>query len=207
MFGKNNKSRAGEFFQSLISKTECIAAASGMDVFWVDEKKQHGNSFGARFTNAFQEVFNAGYENVISIGNDCPYLTSDILGKSIQKIRQNDVVLGPASDGGAYLIGLNKSAFNPETFKSLSWQEKSLFRELLEISFQNQQTVECLDQLSDIDSIQEVLELMKFKPEIYLQFILYCLKSFTKRLFSLPILVKCQYNQAYFSLRAPPEFA
>ena len=207
MFGNNNKSHAGEFFQQLISETERISAASGVDVIWIDEKKQHGNSFGSRFTKAFQEVFDAGYDNVISIGNDCPYLTSEILENAIHEIQQKDMVLGPAQDGGAYLIGLNKSFFDPKAFESLSWQKKSLFRELLAYSFHNKQSLECLPQLNDVNKIQDVLKLIKFKPGIFLQFIRWCLKTLSQRFLFVHILFKNQFNKTYFSLRAPPKIA
>jgi len=207
LFGNSNKSLAGEFFQQLISETERISASSGVDVIWFDEKKQHGNSFGSRFSGAFQQVFAAGYDNVISIGNDCPYLTSEILEKAIQKIQQKDMVLGPAQDGGAYLIGLNKSVFDPEAFEALSWQKESLFSELLAYSFQNRQSLECLAQLNDVNKIQDVLKLIQLKPETFLRYIIWCLKSCTKRLFYLHQLFKNQFNKTYFSLRAPPGIA
>jgi len=207
LFGNSNKSLAGEFFQQLISETERISASSGVDVIWVDEKKQQGNSFGSRFTKAFQEVFDAGYDNVISIGNDCPYLTSEILEKAIQNIQRKDMVLGPDQDGGAYLIGLSKSVFDPEAFEALSWQKESLFSELLAYSFQNEQSLECLAQLNDVNRIQDVLKLIEFKPGILLRFILRCLKSCNKRLFHLHLLFKNQFNKTYFSLRAPPDIA
>lgn len=207
MFGNNNKSQASEFFQQLISETERVSASSGVDVIWIDEKKQHGNSFGSRFTNAFQEVFSAGYDNVISIGNDCPYLTSEILENAIDKIQQKDMILGPAQDGGAYLIGLNKSVFDAKAFEALSWQKESLFCELLTYSFHNEQNLECLPQLNDVNRIQDVLKLIRLKPEIFLRFISWCLKSYTKRLFFRQIVFKNQFNKTYFSLRAPPGMA
>jgi len=209
LFGKerNSRSQEGDFFNLLIENTKTVAESSNLDIFWYDENKQQGATFAERFSNAFQEIFDKGYENVISIGNDCPYLTSEVLEKAVIKIQERDIVLGPSSDGGAYLIGLNKSVFKSEVFESFSWQEESLFQELLAVSFQNQQSVECLNLLSDVDTVQDVLELISSKPDIFLQFLGWCLKSFFKRFFSQGILFKYQFNQTYFSLRAPPGIA
>ena len=207
LFNKSSRSSEGDFFNLLIDRTKKIAEQSNLDVFWYDEKKQAGATFAERFSNAFQEIFDKGYEKVISIGNDCPYLTSFIIEDAHAKILKNDVVLGPSKDGGAYLIGLDRSAFNAENFKALSWQQDALLEDFLAYSFAYEQSVECLEELADVDKLRDLLELISLSPQKFLQFIAYCIKSFSRKIFFIASLTKIQFNKTFFSLRAPPGIA
>ena len=76
--------------------------------FIYSEKEQEGTTFGARFTNAIADVFSKGFTQIISVGNDTPSLkVTDIL-KAHHELQHNDVVIGPATDGGIYLLGIQK---------------------------------------------------------------------------------------------------
>ncbi|MGB6150399.1 MAG: DUF2064 domain-containing protein, partial [Pricia sp.] len=127
VFGRGKKQSASEFFDILIGRTKKLAAASGADVFFIDEDRQQGHTFGERYANAFQEVFDKGYTNVVSIGNDAPDLTAETLRKAIDEIQHNDLVVGPSTDGGVYLLGLNRSIFNTDEFLKLPWLKDSLY--------------------------------------------------------------------------------
>ena len=65
----------------------------------------HGD-LGVRLERAFREAFQSGTERVVIVGSDCPGLTSEILRKAFDGLADHDLVLGPAEDGGYYLIGL-----------------------------------------------------------------------------------------------------
>ncbi len=144
---------------------------------------------------------------MISIGNDCPYLTTSILEEAIEMIYHNNVVLGPASDGGAYLIGMDRSAFHAESFQSLSWQQENLLEEFLALGFHNEHSIEFLEELSDVDELQDMLELISLKSEIFFQFIWFCITTCIKKLAFAHISFENKFNQVYFSLRAPPHSA
>ncbi len=90
---------------------------------------QRGAGLGERLTQAFHEVFSAkggsasggqgGSRRVMALGSDTLGLTSDIIQQGFEALALNDVVVGPAEDGGYYLIGL--SSFQPGLFKEISW--------------------------------------------------------------------------------------
>ena len=80
---------------------------------------QTGADLGARMDAAFREVVGAGFDRVILIGSDCPDLTPAILADAAQRLTDHDLVLGPAADGGYYLIGLNRP--RPALFAGVDW--------------------------------------------------------------------------------------
>ncbi len=156
LFGSGKRTATRDFFNILIKQTADIALTSGVDVVWIDEKKQRGTSFGERYANAFQELFDQGYKKVVSIGNDCPHLTAAILKTAIDQLKQNRIVLGPSTDGGIYLIGINKSYFNKTSFCGLPWLQDTLFGNLMENVALEQEQVFLLKPLSDIDTKKDV---------------------------------------------------
>lgn len=66
---------------------------------------QHGENLGERMKNAFKKGFEDGYERIILIGSDLPDINSTHLEAGLQALKQNEIVFGPAIDGGYYLIG------------------------------------------------------------------------------------------------------
>lgn len=80
---------------------------------------QTGDDLGARMANALADVFAQGYRRVLVIGTDLPTLPGSVFGEALALLDIHDVVLGPAQDGGYYLIGLRKPA--PELFADIPW--------------------------------------------------------------------------------------
>ncbi|HAX52918.1 MAG TPA: glycosyl transferase, partial [Lachnospiraceae bacterium] len=72
----------------------------------VKYREQKGSSLGERMKNALQEVFEDGYRACVLIGTDIPELRASYLENAFEKLRTQDVVLGPTPDGGYYLIGM-----------------------------------------------------------------------------------------------------
>lgn len=87
---------------------------------------QAGDDLGARMSAAFRELFAAGYLRVIVIGSDLPTLPSARLGEAERALRRDaDIVLGPAEDGGYYLIGLTRS--RDEILSGMPWGAPDVF--------------------------------------------------------------------------------
>lgn len=90
---------------------------------WSEEKYQKhvqsGDDLGDRMMHSFETGFNAGYKSICIIGTDCLELTSTIIEEAFLKLQTHDVVLGPAHDGGYYLMGMNK--LYPSLFKNKTW--------------------------------------------------------------------------------------
>jgi uncharacterized protein len=153
--------------EALFRETNRVALASGLPVIPVTSDVQQGNSFGERLANAFLSVFEAGYQRVICIGSDCPTLRTADLRLANQKLQETKMVLGPATDGGAYLIGLHIDSFDPEAFAMLNWQTPSVLQELTLYSFRMQSCMECISFLkvkSDVDSGTDLKKVLHRMP-------------------------------------------
>lgn len=113
------------------------------------KKIQEGKDLGQRMANAFSALFSL-HNSIILIGSDCPYLHEGHIQEAFEHLKHVDCVLGPASDGGYYLIGL--SAMIPELFINKSWSRDTLLNESLDTLTQLNKSVYLLTELSDIDN-------------------------------------------------------
>lgn len=205
LFGTKKKKVSSDFFKLLIKDTALLAEASGVDVFWIDENKQRGDDFASRFTHAFEDLYAKGYANVLSIGNDCPELTIDRLKTAIAQLKQNKTVLGPAEDGGAYLLGFPKEHFDGFPFKELPWQQDDLYEEILLHTKLNGTAYHCLDPLADIDSQKDVLAFAERNPaSVAAQYIR---QQLLQQYSSFTTYISVNYTETYtpsLPARAPP---
>ena len=205
MFGRTKKQSTSDFFDILIGRTKKLATASGADVFFIDEGRQQGRTFGERYANAFQEVFDKGYTKVVSIGNDAPDLTADTLRKAIDEIQHNDLVVGPSTDGGVYLLGLSRSIFNTDEFLNLPWLKDSLCDALLQRTYWRQGGIFSLNVLSDIDDTASLLHYVQFACDGFLtEFILFHLLPTKAGLGPVKVVSIFDTYISSLSLRGPP---
>lgn len=114
--------------------------------------QQNGNDLGARMQNAFQGSFNAGYEKVMIIGSDLYDLTPKIIEDAFLKLNSNDVVIGPAEDGGYYLLGMN--VLQPHIFQNKDWGTSSVRKETL--ANLKDKKVHLLTVLNDVDVFEDI---------------------------------------------------
>lgn len=110
--------------------------------------EQVGQDLGERMADAFSKLLPL-HDILILIGSDCPYLSSEDLGKASMQLQHMDCVLGPAEDGGYYLIGLRKMI--PELFVNKSWSSRKLYSETIQTLKEVGASVFSLHTLSDID--------------------------------------------------------
>ncbi len=115
-------------------------------------KPQASGSIGERMSQAFTSTFANAMASVVLIGTDCPELTEDILHQAFLALRENDIVLGPALDGGYYLIGLNEPS--PFLFRDIAWGTASVLEQTLAKA--NSLKVSQLATLHDIDRPQDL---------------------------------------------------
>ena len=114
----------------LIKQSLIISRQTNIPVFTCYTPDQIGKTFGERFANAIESVYQKGYENVITIGNDCATLTTEVLLEAKAKLNNQQLVIGPNTNGGVYLIGMHKSVYNRDSFITLSWEKPSLQQDL-----------------------------------------------------------------------------
>jgi uncharacterized protein len=110
---------------------------------------QGSGDLGDRLSHACQTAFNEGGQSVLLIGTDCPGLNAPGLVAALHQLQHHDVVLGPALDGGYYLMGLQK--FVPELFQGIAWSTDRVLAETVAIAQRLHLTTQCLPQLSDVD--------------------------------------------------------
>lgn len=115
---------------------------------------QNGNDLGERMLHAIRNGFENGYHHVILIGTDCYELNSQILEKAFSALDGSDTVIGPATDGGFYLIGMNKVI--PELFLDRQWSTPEVLQESIAILQKLGTTYEQLPELSDIDTFDDL---------------------------------------------------
>mgnify|MGYP001036233163 CR=1 FL=1 len=151
---------SSDVFSALNQQTLKTVKKSGITFFHFSEKNQVGHSFGERFSNAIEAVFNKGFSNVITIGNDTPHLKSHHLVAALHQLEKNDLVLGPSKDGGFYLMGIKKALFNKETFLKLPWQTSRLQKCITSISATKKLQISFLELLNDIDSKEDIKKII-----------------------------------------------
>ena len=116
------------------------------------KKPQKGKDLGERMANAFEWAFNQGYPKVIGIGTDLWDLNQGIIEGALSALDSTNVVLGPAKDGGYYLIGMRK--FYPELFQNKKWGSQDVFEDTLN-DLQSKR-VAFLKEKSDIDTYKDL---------------------------------------------------
>jgi glycosyltransferase A (GT-A) superfamily protein (DUF2064 family) len=157
-----------EVFSALNTQTLKTVEKSGITYFHFSEKQQVGNNFGERFSNAIETIFNKGFKNVITIGNDTPHLKTHHLINTLLQLEKKDLVLGPSKDGGFYLMGIKKDHFNKETFLKLPWQTNCLHKSIASIANSKKLKISFLEVLNDIDSKEDILLIINSFKEISL---------------------------------------
>ena len=115
---------------------------------------QRGDDLGERMKNAFEVAFHDGADNVVLIGTDCPALTSQILLASFESLHTHDLVLGPAKDGGYYLIGMNRPI--PQLFESVEWGTEKVLQQTRTIADRLNLSVGLVDVLDDVDRPEDL---------------------------------------------------
>jgi rSAM/selenodomain-associated transferase 1 len=119
-----------------------------------EKKLQEGENLGNRMIVAFFELFQLGYSKVVIIGSDCTELTTFIIEDAFDQLDATDVVIGPASDGGYYLLGLTHLV--PELFNNKQWSTDTVLADTIKDTVNLQKSCSFLTELSDIDTVEDL---------------------------------------------------
>jgi len=123
------------------------------------KKAQIGANLGARMEHAFLDAFSTNYEKVIIIGSDLYDLKPRHLENAIAALDHNDVVIGPAKDGGYYLLGMKR--LHKSVFKNKEWGTDTVLKDTL--NDLKSAKVKQLDTLNDIDFAEDLRPYPAFK--------------------------------------------
>ncbi len=116
---------------------------------YFDKKKQINGDLGQKMVAAFKASFEAGYQKVVIIGSDCAEINEEDIHDAFTALATNDVVIGPAIDGGYYLLGMRKLI--PGLFRDKSWSTPHLINETIATLKEQSLSFSLLAQKSDID--------------------------------------------------------
>lgn len=132
-----------------------------LDYYKFPKFLQKGDSLGERMERAFGQAFAQHYEKVVIIGSDCYELTAEIIEDAFSALDNHNVVLGPAHDGGYYLLGMDRHY--PHLFKDKAWSTSDVLLDTildlkkLKLSYQMLPTLNDVDEEKDLGELRKLL--------------------------------------------------
>lgn len=132
------------------------------DIWDVDifrKKIQSGNDLGEKMHNAFSEIFGLGYEKAVIIGSDMFDLNQKDLETAFDALQTNQLVIGPATDGGYYLLGMKE--LNKEIFQNKNWGTNTVLEETL--AHLKEKNYVLLEERNDVDYFEDIKEIDAFQ--------------------------------------------
>jgi len=113
------------------------------------KRTQAEGNLGVKMATAFKENFDQGFEKIVIIGSDCAEIDENDIEHAFQALDESEVVIGPAIDGGYYLLGMR--TFIPSLFQDKSWSTPDLINETISTLKKQQISFSLLKEKSDID--------------------------------------------------------
>jgi hypothetical protein len=120
----------------------------------VSYREQGNGDFGDRIARAFSHAFNEKVKRVLAIGADCPTVTAQVIDNALDALKNYDAVVGPATDGGYYLIGLSKEA--RYLFEDMAWGTSEVLEKTLQRVHANHLSLRLLEPMSDVDRPEDL---------------------------------------------------
>lgn len=145
---ENTDARRQVWYSSFIDYEDGIAPEK------FEKYLQSGSDLGERMKYSFQQVFEGGVERAVIIGSDCPDLNERIVENAFNRLKENDLVIGPSEDGGYYLLGMNR--FFETLFDEIEWSTESVLESTIQKANKIGLKVFQLPVLNDIDNIEDL---------------------------------------------------
>ncbi|SIN75302.1 TIGR04282 family arsenosugar biosynthesis glycosyltransferase [Algoriphagus halophilus] len=114
---------------------------------------QSSGDLGQKMGDAFKDQFENGFDCLLIIGTDCAEITQDIIEKAFEKLENSDVVIGPAKDGGYYLLGMKR--FISGLFYDIPWSSPEVFKQTSDYLTTHHISFDLLPTLSDVDYLED----------------------------------------------------
>ena len=115
---------------------------------------QSGSDLGERMSNAFECLFEKGFTKIVIIGSDCYELDEQMISGSFLKLNEYEIVIGPATDGGYYLLGMQSPFKN--LFENITWSSNSVLNESKKQIEQQNLSLFLLPLLNDVDEEKDI---------------------------------------------------
>lgn len=139
--------------------SEEIKSADLWDNSIYSKKLQQGNNLGEKMRNAFEAGFNNGYKRILIIGSDMYDLAPEDIEKAFDKLQDHDYVIGPAEDGGYYLLGMKR--VNEQLFAEKDWGTSTVLADTL--SNLNDENYFLLEARNDVDHYSDIKDHSAFR--------------------------------------------
>lgn len=117
-------------------------------------RSQGGGDLGQKMARAFRQAFQAGKRRLIIIGTDCAQITKPILEQAFRQLEITEATIGPAHDGGYYLIGLNR--YLPMLFDNINWGSDEVWNQTQALLQQHHIAYQTLPRRADIDRPEDL---------------------------------------------------
>lgn len=138
------------------AETTALHKEEGFEYF-----EQVGDNIGDRMAHAMEVVFEKGYDQVILFGSDLPTLSKEILEEAFCALDESGTVIGPSPDGGYYLIGANREAFDPCFFRiEAQWSTEDVYYATRAQMEKQGRSVAEITPLHDLDTKEDALRLL-----------------------------------------------
>ncbi len=133
-----------------------IATLTPLLVQHISSFPQQGAELGARLHHAFQWTYEQGYQRTIVIGSDLPHISRDIVARAGEALDEADVVLGPADDGGYYLIAMQRPH---DVFRGIPMSTGLVMQMTVDLAQRQGLKVYTLETLFDVDELPDLVRL------------------------------------------------
>lgn len=122
----------------------------GDDLF--RKKEQIQGDLGQKMQHAFESAFDESAQKVVIVGTDIQDLDEKVINQAFEKLDTDDVVIGPASDGGYYLLGMKN--LKPEAFELKEWSTAEVFNQTIDAL--KDEKISILEQKNDVDYLEDI---------------------------------------------------
>jgi len=130
----------------------------------LEYEQQGDGELGVRMARAIADGLKKDKEPVIVVGSDCPEINAELVLEAIEACKHSDIVIGPAFDGGYYLIGMKN--FEPDLFEHITWGSSTVFEETIRKAKKLGLSVCSLTLLKDVDRFGDIEIFDKAKRKI-----------------------------------------
>ncbi|HUV77446.1 MAG TPA: TIGR04283 family arsenosugar biosynthesis glycosyltransferase [Desulfobacterales bacterium] len=125
----------------------------------LDYQPQGIGHLGLRMKRAFEDAFRSGADAAVLIGTDIPDITDTVIQTAFDTLKQKNMVIGPAKDGGYYLIGLQSASLSSamdHLFSGITWGRRDVLRKTLDVAKGLGLSFSLVDELEDVDQPEDL---------------------------------------------------
>ena len=158
-----------DYTQNQVQRLDCklhvyyfpeVVPIDSWSAYNVNKMQQSNGDLGNKMHTSFCDCFTLGFDKVIIIGTDCPEIKASHINEAFAALNHTDAVIGPAADGGYYLIGLKSPQLN--LFTDIEWSSATVTQKTIEKLNDLSLSYTLLETLHDVDVVEDLKFMLKF---------------------------------------------